>query len=191
MRKSWLCIFNPAIAVLALQKKKVHERFKMDQAERLEDNALLTPRQSTCMRLVEKGWTSKQIARELGISSRTVDQHIGAVIDILQVNNRMAAVTRLREMAGEHAQRKSPRSNGPIINSSASDNDVNAEGLRPVFHPERSAPAGAKLLFPPLGGRPNAALKAQRLAWFFRIALIAVMASCFIILTNMGLSRIA
>ncbi|WP_083800393.1 helix-turn-helix transcriptional regulator [Erythrobacter sp. SD-21] len=66
----------------------------------------LTSRQFDCIRLVRKGYTSKQIGRELGISSRTVDQHIAAVIERLQVNNRLAAVERLQELEGKPGNRE-------------------------------------------------------------------------------------
>ena len=43
----------------------------------------LTGRQKECMLLLQDGLSSKQIARELGISPRTVDQHISAAFTVV------------------------------------------------------------------------------------------------------------
>lgn len=63
------------------------------QVERL---ARLSERQRQCLELVVQGLTSKQIARQLGLSPSTVDNHIQTAIDRLEVNSRAEAARLLR-----------------------------------------------------------------------------------------------
>ncbi|MBK63367.1 MAG: hypothetical protein CL575_10590 [Altererythrobacter sp.] len=152
----------------------------------------LTPRQMDCMRLVKNGLTSKQIARELGISPRTVDQHIGTVIEILQVNNRMAAVTRLQQIELENRQGQDITTPKQFVTEIEPERrpDRIAAVSSPGIEPERVGP-GRTSTFPALGGRTNTASRSQRLRWMIRIAILSVMLSCFIVLTIMGVSELA
>ena len=50
----------------------------------------LTSRQEACIALVAEGRSSKEIARELGISPSTVDNHIAAAIQVVGSSNRTA-----------------------------------------------------------------------------------------------------
>lgn len=50
----------------------------------------LTRRQAECVELVSKGLSSKEVARELGISPSTVDNHIAAVMHQFNLPNRTA-----------------------------------------------------------------------------------------------------
>jgi DNA-binding CsgD family transcriptional regulator len=54
-------------------------------------HAFLSRRQHQCLRLVGKGLTSKEIARQLGLSPSTVDNHVRLAMDKLNVANRMEA----------------------------------------------------------------------------------------------------
>jgi DNA-binding NarL/FixJ family response regulator len=56
--------------------------------------SILTTRQSQIMRLIAKGFTDKEIARELGISRKTVDTHMRRVFAQLDVRSRTVAVVR-------------------------------------------------------------------------------------------------
>lgn len=53
---------------------------------------VLTRRQRECLSLVRKGLTSLQIAAELGMSHRTVNQYIGDACRRLGARNRTQAV---------------------------------------------------------------------------------------------------
>lgn len=66
----------------------------------------LTARQQQCLRLVAAPATSKQIARELGISSHTVDQHIREALATLGLSDRMEAARRF--VAHERAAAGAP-----------------------------------------------------------------------------------
>jgi DNA-binding CsgD family transcriptional regulator len=58
----------------------------------LESN--LSPRQTDCLALLKAGHKSKTIARELGISFNTVNQHIKAIFRRLGVDTRAEAVAK-------------------------------------------------------------------------------------------------
>ncbi len=48
----------------------------------------LTPRERQVLRLIARGYAYKEIARELGISAKTVESHVSAVLRKLQLANR-------------------------------------------------------------------------------------------------------
>ncbi|QMW23483.1 response regulator transcription factor [Sandaracinobacteroides saxicola] len=62
--------------------------------------ALLTERQRDCLRLVRANATSKEIARELGISPHTADARLKAAIQTLGVASRREAARLLAEHEG-------------------------------------------------------------------------------------------
>jgi DNA-binding NarL/FixJ family response regulator len=56
-----------------------------------EDDAsldVLTPREREVMRLIARGYTYREVARELVLSVKTVETHVSAVLRKLQVSNR-------------------------------------------------------------------------------------------------------
>ena len=48
----------------------------------------LTPRERQVLRLIARGYTYKDIATELSISSKTVESHVSSVLRKLQLSNR-------------------------------------------------------------------------------------------------------
>jgi len=74
---------------------------KFDEMALFEDSDVvfkpLSPREMEILRLITKGYSNKEIARELGISRQTVKNHMSAILRKLAVNDRtQAAVTALR-----------------------------------------------------------------------------------------------
>lgn len=55
----------------------------------------LSDRQRECLDLAAEGLTSSGIAERLGISPRTVDEHLATACDLLAVRTRIQAVARL------------------------------------------------------------------------------------------------
>jgi DNA-binding NarL/FixJ family response regulator len=49
---------------------------------------LLTTREREVLRLIARGYTYREIARDLFISTRTVESHVSAVLRKLQLSNR-------------------------------------------------------------------------------------------------------
>jgi PAS domain S-box-containing protein len=56
----------------------------------------LTPRQVEVLRLLEQGWSNKQIAAELHLSTATVKNHMRHLFQALGVNSRLEAVAAAR-----------------------------------------------------------------------------------------------
>lgn len=54
----------------------------------------LSPRQLVCLRLVASGKTTLEIAAELGISNRTVEQYVADACTRLGVHTRIEAVVK-------------------------------------------------------------------------------------------------
>jgi RNA polymerase sigma factor (sigma-70 family) len=52
------------------------------------DLDLLTTREREVLRLIARGYSYKEIARELAISPKTVETHVSAVLRKLQLSNR-------------------------------------------------------------------------------------------------------
>lgn len=61
----------------------------------------LTDMQQTCLRLVARGRSSKEIAQETGLSYQTVDQYVSRAAALLGVANRREAARRFLEMEAE------------------------------------------------------------------------------------------
>ncbi len=48
----------------------------------------LTPREREVLRLIARGYTYKEVARELSISTKTVETHVSSVLHKLQLSTR-------------------------------------------------------------------------------------------------------
>jgi len=103
----------------------------------------LTLRQRDCLELVAQGFTSKQIARKLGISHSTVDNHILAATQLLRVADRREAGRLLAQLGQEL-----PRQPADLTEQEKS-SIVDVQEAMQQHHA-----AGLKLM-PPLGGQLN------------------------------------
>lgn len=139
---------------------------------------VLRGRQFDCMQLVKEGLSSKQIARKLDISPRTVDQHIAAAVETLGVSSRLAAVARLNELEYEKIR---TRADLPFMFKSSAVPDETY-----VVDDETWPKASPAL--PPLGGSINSVSRKDRLVWLTRIAILSIMVTCAIVLAIMVLS---
>ena len=64
----------------------------------------LTPRQAEVLRLLEQGRSTKQIARELHLSTETVRNHVRHLLRALGVNSRLEAVAAARHVRASEAR---------------------------------------------------------------------------------------
>lgn len=78
-------VFGPGVAARLLQKTA--------------PGAALTPRESEVFALLARGLDNPEIARELGVSLKTVQNHVSAVLAKLQVRDRTQAAFRARGLA--------------------------------------------------------------------------------------------
>ena len=162
----------------------------------------LTARQIECLNLVEKGYSSKMIAHELGISSRTVDQHIGTALEALGVHSRLSAIALLHEHRIKARQDPQPTksvstqgSRGPFMLGNQSGPSEPAivrsmSGVEPKSLLPFEPPAATKAkepknfgFLPQLGGHVNSAERMLRIRWIIRIALLALMATSVIVMS--------
>ncbi len=76
-------VFTPGLAGLVLGE---YRRIARSPGP---DTPALTPRETEVLRHVAKGLSSRQIATRLEISTRTVENHVGAALRKLQLGNRV------------------------------------------------------------------------------------------------------
>ena len=156
----------------------------------------LTEAQRTCLRMVLMHLSSKDIARELGISPHTVDQRLRMAIQTLGVANRFEAARILARHEG-HATYQTPVYQSPDVAPALSAGTVNPSDIQGVrqgdhgFHgsavregqlafraPAFAAANGSFINLPiPTPGRERNDLNAaQRLAWIVSIAIGSALA---------------
>ena len=120
---------------------------------------LLSEGQKNCLRLVAKGMSSKEIAKETGLTPQTVDTYVKASIARLGATNRREAARAL--VAWEEASAPASYS---IPDSVRSDADT------PDEHPG----AWSRWLgLPPIGGRVNDLSWAQKTVQALQVAIVA------------------
>ncbi len=90
------CRISPATAAAVVRNLAglAAERSMTPAEERL------TQREVEVMRLIERGLSNKQIARELSVALPTVKQHVHHILEKLQVSRRGEAVARIRARGG-------------------------------------------------------------------------------------------
>jgi len=125
----------------------------------------LTERQRTCLKLVAMGFTSKQIARQLGISHSTVDNHVLAATQLLGVTDRREAGRLLTRGLGQEL----PRQVKSLSDAEKSDMMGALEALSPP------APTSLKLL-PPIGGEANSQSLGRKTIQILMIAFLSTVA---------------
>lgn len=158
----------------------------------------LTQGQRECLRLVLAHKSSKDIARELAISSHTVDQRLKAAMRILGASSRVEAA---QHHAGLEAQYQPLVYQAPEIvrrppspiNGASADGEASAGAVaeqRAIFEVDASV---IRTLSPPVsirGRNPNEFGTWQRLAWIFAIMLAIALVFGVFVAGLEGLSRL-
>ncbi|WP_447726025.1 LuxR C-terminal-related transcriptional regulator [Sphingomonas koreensis] len=133
----------------------------------------LTERQKDCLRLVAQGYTSKEIGRKIGISPATVDNHVRAALDTLQVESRAEAARLLTAAETDQPLTSQPQPLAGTLSDAAVD--------------VASGPARRwwQRLVPPMGGSLNN-LAAE--AKIFAVLRIAVLGFSVLMILTIGIA---
>lgn len=123
----------------------------------------LTERQRACLQLVAMGFTSKEIARKLGISHSTVDNHILAATQLLGVADRREA-GRLVARLGQQLPRQAA--------ALTDDEKFSMVGVQEAL--QQQITAGLKLV-PPVGGELNEQTLGHKTVQILSIAFLSTM----------------
>lgn len=129
----------------------------------------LSCRQIECLNLASAGRTSKDIARQIGISPSTVDNHIRSAIERLGARNRTDAIRML------------------LNGTPPSDSPSNVPPLPPIseIQHQDALPLSVSR-FPPIGGQINTLPLGRRLTMVFQITIASIMAGAGAIVTISG-----
>lgn len=141
-------------------------------------HAGLTERQRQCMELVDQGYSSKQIARSLGISPSTVDNHIHAAVVKLGATTRQEAARRGRSGTEPETEPPSGPSDSPAIEEEEN-------------HSASTLPNQAQFLrLPPIGGIRNESKISERFSYVIQVALMGIMVFAALTATIAGVIRL-
>lgn len=75
-------VFSPRLAGFVL------DAFAGEDVPTADELDVLTPREREVLRLIARGYTYREVARELVLSVKTVETHVSAVLRKLQLSNR-------------------------------------------------------------------------------------------------------
>lgn len=90
-------LVQPVIAAKVLKEFAMLDKRKMKEGDKFYND--LTEREKEILRLIALGGTNKEIAQKLGITEKTVKNHISNIFSTLHVNNRTkAAIYALEKM---------------------------------------------------------------------------------------------
>jgi DNA-binding CsgD family transcriptional regulator len=164
----------------------------------LDDGSLLdglTDSQKTCLRLVHAGQTSKEIARQTGLTPQTVDQYMSRAVAHLRAANRYQAAKWLAEAEAEpiKVSEFSPQAIAPEPFSAApmttpaidlkAGQSANDDGLKP---PRSTTTLADLFKLPPVGGKRHELDWVGRTALVFRVAIAAIVAAAGLVAVTRG-----
>ena len=79
-------VFSPRLAGFVLDAFAAGSGFAPAEVD--PELASLTPREREVLHLIARGYLYKEVGQELGISPKTVEHHVSAVLHKLQLSNR-------------------------------------------------------------------------------------------------------
>lgn len=82
-------LIQPAIATKVLKEFAVLDKRRIKEGDKFYND--LSEREKEILRLIAQGDTNKEIAQKLGITEKTVKNHISNIFQTLHVNNRTQA----------------------------------------------------------------------------------------------------
>jgi DNA-binding CsgD family transcriptional regulator len=141
----------------------------------------LTDRQKDCLRLVARGFTSKEIGRLLDLSPSTVDNHITMAVQLLGAPSRGAAARALAGLEGGQYLPSQP----PELAE-----DTNNALNSPKAEARTQASFGQRLFaLPPMGGKKNDLDGTSRTLRILQVAVLAAASAIALTILISGLFR--
>jgi DNA-binding CsgD family transcriptional regulator len=144
----------------------------------------LSDMQRTCLRLVARGRSSKEIALETGLSHQTVDQYVSRAVAILGVANRREAARRLSELETETFNKVEFKSEAVAASGKSSilNEPIGNSGERGGWQPSKWIPG--------IGGSRHDLDRFQIFAAILRISLLTMGTAGAIIAIVFWLNRL-
>lgn len=129
----------------------------------------LTEVQANCLRLVADGYTSKQIAKQLGLTPMTVDQYLQRAKTLLGAPDRRTAARWFVEGRENQRFKSFELKPGPVVEPT---NDVTplAASAAEMSGPDATGQWQTRLGFPPVGGIRTSLDASQKTIAILRIA---------------------
>jgi DNA-binding CsgD family transcriptional regulator len=158
----------------------------------------LSEGQRRCLRLVLAHKSSKDIARELNISSHTVDQRLKLAMKILGASSRVGAAQRHAQLEAQYQPLiyQSPdivRAAASATNGASADAGVRADAVaeqRAVFELDASPSRALQAPVPIKGRSPSELGTWQRIGWIVVIMLAIALVFGVFVAGLEGLSRL-
>ncbi|QAY79049.1 helix-turn-helix transcriptional regulator [Sphingosinicella sp. BN140058] len=136
---------------------------------------LLSEGQKNCLRLVAKGMSSKEIAKETGLTPQTVDTYVKASISRLGAANRREAARALVAWEQGGAGEPVPAVEAELVSNAGE---------------QSSAESWSRWLgLPPLGGRENNLSWTQKTVQALQVAIVAAATLIAIALAMAGMLK--
>lgn len=137
----------------------------------MRDSTGLSEQQIICLSWVEKGFSSKDIAQEMGISPATVDTYLKVAMQRLGTNRRREAARIYRLTVGEQGlpQKLGSQSTDLVEDASIASMEGPAETAIPEPNATGSTNNG---WLPSLGGKPNDLTATQTISKIMSLAII-------------------
>lgn len=134
-----------------------------------EAHAALTEVQVNCLRLVAEGYTSKEIAKRLGLTPMTVDQYLQRAKTALGAPDRRTAARWYVESLPERGFKSFELKPAPVADPAT---DVTPPALPAADLPDTPATSQwqIRIGFPPVGGIGSTLDASQKTAAILRIA---------------------
>jgi DNA-binding CsgD family transcriptional regulator len=160
----------------------------------------LTEAQKQCLRLVVLHYTSKEIARQLGVSHYTVDQRLDIARRKLNADSRINAAKIFAALEGRSISdalvyEPAPVASGAISAKQRASNieeegNSNQQQIIPIANLRSGGGSRMWLALPPLGGSGHQLSKGEVFVAVIKTATFSTVAISAVVITIVGLMRI-
>lgn len=150
-----------------------------------EPLAQLSDAQIACLMLVSNGMSSKEIAKDTGLSPQTVDQYLSRATSILKASNRRDAARRFIELGGSEFRKSEFKTEAVAY-------PAKIHSIATASQPGGWQPAQKKLAWwlPPFGGDRHDLGPSETIFSILRVSLITAGAVAALIASGFWLNRL-